>query len=229
MAEFPLLSHKEELAAARQIERTRTRFHHGMLDTDYLLRAAMHLLEKVRDGRLRLDCAAEISVSDARGKNISVPSWGRISTRCDASWNEIRPISASPSPEPVRPTSAARLGASSSAAGPGPSAWLRNCDCGSRGFSLGWTCSGGSLGGWTCFGRRSAGWVAATRPRNGWRKSVRNCVTSCGLPWKVPRRFAAASPAPHNSRRRMRRQNGLCRPATCDSWSPLPGDTRIAG
>ena len=68
MAEFPLLSHKEELAAARQIERTRTRFHHGMLDTDYLLRAAMHLLEKVRDGRLRLDSALEVSVSDARSK-----------------------------------------------------------------------------------------------------------------------------------------------------------------
>ncbi|MGO8747250.1 MAG: RNA polymerase sigma factor RpoD/SigA [Thermoguttaceae bacterium] len=68
MAEFPLLSRKEELAAARQIERTRTRFYHGMLDTDYLLRAAVHLLEKVRDGRLRLDCAAEISVSDSRSK-----------------------------------------------------------------------------------------------------------------------------------------------------------------
>ena len=123
--------------------------------------------------------------------------------------------------------------ASSSAAVPGPSAWLRNCICGSRGFSLGWTRSGGSLGGWTCFGRRSAGWAAATRPRNGSQKSVRNCVTLCGLPWKVPRRCAAASPAPRTSEGvrggktnlvgRQLATGGFHRAAIPESRAKLPG------
>ena len=38
MTEFPRLSHKEEVAAARHIERTRTRFRYAMLQSDYLLR-----------------------------------------------------------------------------------------------------------------------------------------------------------------------------------------------
>jgi len=68
MGEIPLLSRREEVRAARQIERTRTRFRHSMLATDYLLQGAMGLLEKVRDGRLRLDRTVEVSVTNIRGK-----------------------------------------------------------------------------------------------------------------------------------------------------------------
>jgi RNA polymerase primary sigma factor len=39
-----------------------------MLGTDYLLQGAYALLEKVRDGRLRLDRTVEVSVTNVRGK-----------------------------------------------------------------------------------------------------------------------------------------------------------------
>ena len=68
MGEIPLLSRQEEIAAAKQIECTRTRFRHSMLATDYLLQAAVGLLEKVRDGRLRLDRTVEVSVTNVREK-----------------------------------------------------------------------------------------------------------------------------------------------------------------
>jgi RNA polymerase primary sigma factor len=68
MGEIPLLTRKEEIAAARKIERTRTLFRHSMLAGDYILQAAMDLLEKVRDGRLRLDRTVEVSVTNIGGK-----------------------------------------------------------------------------------------------------------------------------------------------------------------
>ena len=68
MGEIPLLCRGEEIAAAQRIERTRTLFRHSMLATDYVLQGAMNLLEKVRDGRLRLDRTVEVSVTNIRGK-----------------------------------------------------------------------------------------------------------------------------------------------------------------
>ena len=68
MGEIPLLTRKEEIAAAKRIESSRTRFRHNMLATDYVLHAAMELLEKVRDGRLRLDRTVEVSVTNVKVK-----------------------------------------------------------------------------------------------------------------------------------------------------------------
>jgi RNA polymerase primary sigma factor len=68
MGEIPLLSRREEIAAARCIERSRTLFRYSMLATDYLLQGAFGLLERVRDGRLRLDRTVEVSVTNVRGK-----------------------------------------------------------------------------------------------------------------------------------------------------------------
>lgn len=68
MGEIPMLSRKAEIRIARRIERTRTRFRNSMLATDYLLQAAVALLEKVRDGRLRLDRTIEVSVTNLRAK-----------------------------------------------------------------------------------------------------------------------------------------------------------------
>ncbi len=68
MGEIPLLTRREEIAAARRIERTRTRFRHSVLATDYVLQAAIGLLEKIRDGRLRLDRTVEVSVTNIREK-----------------------------------------------------------------------------------------------------------------------------------------------------------------
>ncbi len=68
MGEIPLLNRQEEIAAARKIERTRTRFRQGMLATDFLLQAAVSALEKVRDGQLRLDRTIEVSVTNTAEK-----------------------------------------------------------------------------------------------------------------------------------------------------------------
>ncbi len=68
MGEIPLLTRKEEIAAAKWIERSRTRFRTAMLATDYALHTAVSLLEKVHDGRLRLDRTIEVSVTNIREK-----------------------------------------------------------------------------------------------------------------------------------------------------------------
>ncbi len=68
MGEIPLLTRREEVASARQIERSRMLFRYAMLATDYVLQGAFALLEKVRDGRLRLDRTVEVSVTNVRGK-----------------------------------------------------------------------------------------------------------------------------------------------------------------
>ncbi len=68
MGEIPLLNRQEELAAARRIERGCRRFRHSTLATDYVLQAAIELLEMVRDRKLRLDRTIEVSVTNIRQK-----------------------------------------------------------------------------------------------------------------------------------------------------------------
>jgi RNA polymerase primary sigma factor len=64
MGEIPLLSRQEEIACAKQIEATRTCFRRRMLASDFMLRGAVGLLEKVRDSELRLDRTIEVSVTN---------------------------------------------------------------------------------------------------------------------------------------------------------------------
>ncbi len=68
MGEIPLLTRKEEIVAAKRIESSRTRFRNAMLATDYALHTAVALLDKVHDGRLRLDRTIEVSVTNIREK-----------------------------------------------------------------------------------------------------------------------------------------------------------------
>ncbi|NMC19762.1 MAG: sigma-70 family RNA polymerase sigma factor [Thermogutta sp.] len=68
MGEISLLSREEELEAARDIERARRRFRYAMLANDFVLNAAVELLRKVRDGKLRLDRTVDVSVTNLRGK-----------------------------------------------------------------------------------------------------------------------------------------------------------------
>ncbi|GAB6185261.1 sigma-70 family RNA polymerase sigma factor [Thermopirellula anaerolimosa] len=68
MGEISLLSRDEEREAARDIERARRRFRYAMLATDFVLNAAVELLRKVRDGKLRLDRTVDVSVTNLRGK-----------------------------------------------------------------------------------------------------------------------------------------------------------------
>ncbi len=68
MGEIPLLSRSEEICSAKQIERNRRRFRHSMLATDFVLHAAIELLEAIRDGKLRLDRTIEVSVINVQEK-----------------------------------------------------------------------------------------------------------------------------------------------------------------
>jgi RNA polymerase primary sigma factor len=64
MGEIPMLSRPDEISSARRIEETRTRFRNLMLGNDFVLHAAVDLLDKVHQGELRLDRTIEISVTN---------------------------------------------------------------------------------------------------------------------------------------------------------------------
>ncbi len=68
MGEIPLLTRDEEIESAKKIELTRLRFRHSMLASDLVLQGAVRLLEKVRDGELRLDRTIEVSVTNTAEK-----------------------------------------------------------------------------------------------------------------------------------------------------------------
>jgi RNA polymerase primary sigma factor len=68
MGEIPMMSRVEEVDAARRIEGTRRRYRNTLLCNDFILHGAVGLLEKVRDGKLRLDRTIEISVTNTSEK-----------------------------------------------------------------------------------------------------------------------------------------------------------------
>ena len=68
MGQIPLLTRDQEVSAAKQIEKTRDRYRQTMLATDFMLQAALKLLEQVRDKQLRLDRTIEVSVTNAPEK-----------------------------------------------------------------------------------------------------------------------------------------------------------------
>ncbi len=68
MGQIPLLSRDEEIDAAIKIEEARLLYRHSLLATDYVLEGAVSLLEKVRDGQLRLDRTIEVSVTNTAEK-----------------------------------------------------------------------------------------------------------------------------------------------------------------
>ena len=68
MGQIPLLTRAEELAAARNIEQSCRRYRQSMLATNYMLEAALQMLEQVQQGNLRLDRTIEVSVTNVAGK-----------------------------------------------------------------------------------------------------------------------------------------------------------------
>jgi RNA polymerase primary sigma factor len=81
MGQIPLLNRAQEISSAKQIERTRLRYRHSMLATDYVLQGAVELLEKVRDGQLRLDRTIEVSVTNtSEKKRILKRIWPNLAT-----------------------------------------------------------------------------------------------------------------------------------------------------
>ncbi|MGV3606822.1 MAG: sigma-70 family RNA polymerase sigma factor [Planctomycetaceae bacterium] len=81
MGAIPLLNRTEEVAIAKQIERARRHYRHSMLATDFVLQGAVAALEKVRDGKLRLDRTIEVSVTNAsEKKRIMKRIWPNVAT-----------------------------------------------------------------------------------------------------------------------------------------------------
>jgi len=68
MGEIPMLNRHEELVVAKRIKCGRRNFRYCMLASDYILQAAIRLLEDIRDNKLRLDRTIEVSVINLREK-----------------------------------------------------------------------------------------------------------------------------------------------------------------
>lgn len=68
MGEIALLTRKDEIRAARRIERGRRRFRNALLAGDYILQGAASLLEQIQSGQLRLDRTIDVSVINVREK-----------------------------------------------------------------------------------------------------------------------------------------------------------------
>lgn len=69
MGEIPLLSRQEEVALAKQIEVTRARFRHKVLECDYVTQTAVKVLHRVHDGELPFDRTVQVSVTDQLEKH----------------------------------------------------------------------------------------------------------------------------------------------------------------
>ncbi len=69
MGEIPLLTRQEEVALAEQIELTRAKFRHKVLECDYVMQTAFKVLRKVREGDLPFDRTVQVSVTDELQKH----------------------------------------------------------------------------------------------------------------------------------------------------------------
>ena len=68
MGDIPMFTQEQERIAATKIDRARRRFRNSVLRLDAVVRFAVALLEKIRDGRIRLDRTIDVSVSDLAAK-----------------------------------------------------------------------------------------------------------------------------------------------------------------
>ncbi len=69
MGEIPLLTRQQEVALAKQIELTRARFRHKVLECDYVMQTAVKVLRRVQDGDLPFDRTVQVSVTDQLEKH----------------------------------------------------------------------------------------------------------------------------------------------------------------
>ncbi len=68
MSDTPLLSRHQEIEAAKRIEAHRNQFRLAVLGTDYALRAAVKLLEGVRQGSQRIEKVLDLAMTDVPQK-----------------------------------------------------------------------------------------------------------------------------------------------------------------
>lgn len=69
MGEIPLLTRQQEVSLAKQIELTRARFRHKVLECDYVMQTAVKVLRRVQDGELPFDRTVQVSVTDQLEKH----------------------------------------------------------------------------------------------------------------------------------------------------------------
>ena len=69
MGEIPLLTRKEEIALAKEIEITRQRFRARLLACDYVIQTAYNILHRVHEGELPFDRTVQVSVTDRLEKD----------------------------------------------------------------------------------------------------------------------------------------------------------------
>ncbi len=69
MGEIPLLTRKEEITLAKEIEMTRADFRRGLLECDYVIRMAYQVLRRVHTGELPFDRTVQVSVTDRLEKD----------------------------------------------------------------------------------------------------------------------------------------------------------------
>ena len=136
MGEIPLLTRQQEVALAKQIELTRTRFRHKVLECDYVMQTAVKVLRRVHDGELPFDRTVQVSVTDQLEKHQIL---GRLPHNLPHAGDsaEAEPPRLQHRHQQVarsRP-SAARPGAGWDAAAAARSGWSRNSACGRSGSS----------------------------------------------------------------------------------------------
>lgn len=68
MGDIPMMTRSEELAAATKIEKKREKYRRILFSSDFMIKTAISLLEKVIEGSLRLDRTLNVSVTNAEGK-----------------------------------------------------------------------------------------------------------------------------------------------------------------
>ena len=69
MGEIPLLTRKEEISLAKEIEITRQRFRARLLACDYVIQTAYTILVRVHEGELPFDRTVQVSVTDRLEKD----------------------------------------------------------------------------------------------------------------------------------------------------------------
>ena len=68
MGETPVMTPEEERLSALRIDKTRSVYRRHLFQLDYILHAGVLLLNKVKNGKLRLDRTVDVSVTDAPQK-----------------------------------------------------------------------------------------------------------------------------------------------------------------